>query len=240
MKKNSSLLTSLSKYVAQAGVASRRHVVELIKQGLIRVNGAVVTQPSYQLKSNDLVTYRKKKIVVESKKYILLNKPKDYITTASDEQGRKTVLDLMPSVEARIYPVGRLDRDTTGLLLLTNDGDLAQRLSHPRYEVKKIYAATLDRILLSSDFEQIANGVTLTDGFIKPDMLIYASSQSKNVVHITVHSGKNRIIRRIFEKIGYEVAKLDRIEYAGLTKKELPIGQWRSLTPLEIKKLLKK
>ena len=230
--------TSLSKYLAQAGIASRRKVIDLIIQGRIKVNGVTVKEPGFKVNQGDTVTYQNTSVRSEKKVYILLNKPKDYITTASDEKGRKTVLDLIKSeVAARVYPVGRLDRDTTGLLLLTNDGDLAQRLAHPRHEVQKTYIATLDRILSREDFNEIKNGITLKDGFIKVDAIHYAPEQKRNHVKVILHSGKNRIVRRIFEFFGYRVMKLDRVEYAGLRKKGLSVGNWRHLTAAEIEGL---
>ncbi len=230
--------TSLSKYLAQAGIASRRKVIDLIVQGRIKVNGVTVKEPGFKVNQGDTVTYQNTSVRSEQKVYILLNKPKDYITTASDEKGRKTVLDLIKSeVAARVYPVGRLDRDTTGLLLLTNDGDLAQRLAHPRHEVQKTYIATLDRILSREDFNEIKNGITLKDGFIKVDAIHYAPEQKRTHVKVILHSGKNRIVRRIFEFFGYRVMKLDRVEYAGLRKKGLSVGNWRHLTAAEIERL---
>lgn len=237
-KKNQSEQNSLSKYVAQAGVASRRAVVELIKEGYVKVNGKVIKEPGYKLKESDKVTYLDKPVAADKKVYVLLNKPTGYITTVSDDQDRKTVLDLVKSATpVRIYPVGRLDRDTSGLLLLTNDGDLAQKLAHPRYEVQKIYMVTLDRLLSKDDYDEIRKGIHLRDGFIKVDGIYFLPEQKRNRVKVIIHSGKNRIVRRIFEFFGYRVAKLDRSSYAGLTKKGLMVGQWRHLTKDEVKKL---
>ncbi|GMU19498.1 MAG: hypothetical protein AMXMBFR12_06900 [Candidatus Babeliales bacterium] len=243
MKKSNAKINSeqnsLSKYVAQAGVASRRAVVDLIKEGYVKVNGKVIKEPGYKLKDADKVTYLDKPVAADKKIYILLNKPVGYITTVSDDQDRKTVLDLVRSAtSARIYPVGRLDRDTSGLLLLTNDGNLAQKLAHPRYEVQKTYLVTLDRLLLKEDYDEIRKGIHLKDGFIKVDALHFLPEQKKNRVKVVIHSGKNRIVRRIFEFFGYRVVKLDRIAYAGLSKKGLEVGQWRHLTKDEIKELM--
>jgi 23S rRNA pseudouridine2605 synthase len=236
MKKKNSLQSSLSKFVAHAGIASRRKVVDLIRQGLIKVNGKIIKEPGYKLHPNDKVMYHDQHLkITQQKLYIILNKPKDYITTVSDEKGRKTVMDLIEdAIGQRLYPVGRLDRDTTGLLLITNDGAFAQKLSHPRYEVQKTYAVTLNRILHKDDFEKIKEGLQLADGLIKVDAIAYASKLPRNHVKVMLHSGKNRIVRRIFEHLGYDVVKLDRIGYAGLTKRELLVGQWRYLTDDEI------
>ena len=240
MKKNTtkaeaSTANSLSKFCAQAGIASRRKVIDLIKQGLIKVNGVMINEPGYKVRTTDKVTYNDKPIRGEEKIYILLNKPKDYITTVSDEKGRKTVMDLVKhAIGVRLYPVGRLDRNTTGLLVLTNDGNMAQRLSHPRYEVQKVYAVTLDKVLAKDDMEQIKRGFELDGDVIQVDAITYAEKMPRNNVKVTLHSGKNRIVRRIFESFGYEVIKLDRIGYAGLTKKGLLVGEWRHLTAKEI------
>lgn len=230
---------SLSKYLAQAGIASRRAVVDLIKQGYVKVNGKVIKEPGHKLKDTDTITYLDKPVEWDKKVYILLNKPTGYITTVADDQNRKTVLDLVRSATAaRIYPVGRLDRDTSGLLLLTNDGNFAQKLAHPRYEVQKTYLVTLDRLVTKEDYEQIRKGIHLKDGFIKVDGIYYLPEKKRNCVKVIIHSGKNRIVRRIFEFFGYRVSKLDRIAYAGLTKKGLAVGNWRHLAKDEIKGLL--
>ncbi len=240
MKKSALPSQSLSKYLAQAGVASRRKAVELIEEGAVAVNGKIVTEPGYKLKETDSVTCNGKLVRSEKRIYILLNKPRNYITTTADEKGRKTILDLLPaSIKTRLFPVGRLDRDTTGLLLITNDGHLAQLLAHPRYEVEKVYAATLDRLLRHEDLQVMKQGIHLKDGFIKVDDIRYVKDLPRNHVKVTLHSGKNRIVRRIFESFGYDVKRLDRLEYAGLTKKGLPVGGWRYLTDGEIKRLLK-
>ena len=240
MKKTVALQISLSKFVALAGIASRRKGVDLIRQGLIKVNGVIINEPGYKLQPKDRVTYHDQVLHVEQQKlYVLLNKPKDYITTVSDEKGRKTVMDLIKNaIGQRLYPVGRLDRNTTGLLLLTNDGELAQKLSHPRYEVQKTYAVTLNRILNTDDYEKIKEGLQLEDGAIKVDTVQYAARLPRNNIKVTLHSGKNRIVRRIFEHLRYDVVKLDRIEYAGLTKKGLLLGDWRYLTDDEVERLI--
>lgn len=228
----------LSKFLANAGIASRRKVIDLIKEGLVTVNGSVVKDPAYTVQAKDSVKYKNKLIRSQEKVYILLNKPTNYITTVSDESGRKTVMDLVAhATPARIYPVGRLDRDTSGLLLLTNDGDVAQRLAHPKFNVQKTYAVTLDTPLTDRDAARIKDGLELTDGFIKVDGLFFLSPSRKQI-KVILHSGKNRIVRRIFEHCGYHVQKLDRMGYAGLTKKGLRVGQWRFLTASEVKRLV--
>jgi 23S rRNA pseudouridine2605 synthase len=222
---------SLSKYIAQAGVASRRKVTELIKSGFIKVNGSVIKEPGYKITPTDRVTYNDKPVIMEEKIYIIINKPKNYITTVSDEKGRKTVMDLVSdAIGIRLYPVGRLDRNTTGLLILTNDGEFAQKLSHPKYEVQKVYAVTLDKLFTHKDMSAVKAGLLLEDGPIKVDAISYVPKMPRNHLQITLHSGKNRIVRRIFEFFGYEVIKLDRIAYAGLRKKGLKVGEWRYLT----------
>lgn len=239
MKKNAIDSTSLSKFLAQAGVASRRKVVDLIRQGLIKVNGLIIKEPGYKLQPKDRVTYHDQLIKpTEEKIYVLLNKPKDYITTVSDEKGRKTVMDLIKKAASqRLYPIGRLDRDTTGLLILTNDGNLAQKLSHPRYQISKTYAVTLNRILNKDDYSRIKEGLELSDGPIMIDAIQYNAKLPRNNVKVVLHSGKNRIVRRIFEHLGYDVLKLDRVEYAGLTKRGLLVGDWRYLTADEVESL---
>lgn len=229
----------LNKFIAHSGICSRRDAVDLIKKGLVKVNGETVTEPGFKVTVKDDVSYNGKKIAPrKTLYYILLNKPKDYITTTEDPRGRKTVLDLVKNaVDDRVYPVGRLDRNTTGVLLLTNDGELAQKLSHPRYMVKKIYEAKLDKPLTKKDFDTLLNGVTLEDGFIAPDALAYADPKDKSVIGIEIHSGRNRIVRRMFESLGYEVRNLDRVMYAGLTKKNVERGKWRFLTEKEVRLL---
>ena len=232
--------TSLSKFLATAGVDSRRKVIELIKNGAITVNHAVVTEPGYKLKSQDAVRYKNKLINESTKTYILINKPRNYITTVKDERNRKTVLDLVNiPKDIRLYPIGRLDRNTTGLILLTNDGDFAQKLAHPKHQTSKTYRVNLSRPIDTGSLEKLHFGIRLIDGVIKPDRVYVAPGSKKTQVIVEIHSGKNRIIRRIFEHLGYEIVSLDRFKYAGLTKKNLPIGTWRYLTPNEIQALKK-
>lgn len=225
----------LSKYVAHCGISARRQAGEYVKQGLVTVNGVVEKNPAYMVQPADQVTYKGNPIKIEDKLvYIIMNKPKDIITTASDEKGRKTVLDLIgDKVQERIFPVGRLDRMTTGLLLLTNDGELAKKLSHPSHKVQKVYHVTLDKILNRVDFERILKGLELEDGPAQVDSLHYAGER-KNEVEIGLHIGKNRIVRRIFEHLGYAIEKLDRTYYAGLTKKDIGRGHFRHLTEKEV------
>lgn len=235
----------LNQFIAHAGICSRRKADDLIKNGKISVNDQVITAMGYTLKEDDVVKHEGHVLTPEKKVYVLLNKPKGYITTTSDEEDRKTVLDIvMPQVkraaknmDIRIYPVGRLDRNTTGLLLITNDGELTQALTHPSYEVAKIYMVTVDRPLSVEDFEKIKTGFELEDGFIKVDEVAYPDPRDRTKIGIALHSGKNRIVRRIFEFCGYEVKKLDRVMYAGLTKKDLPRGKWRFLLEKEIIRL---
>lgn len=226
----------LNKFLAHCGVASRRACADLIQEGHVKVDGEVVYDIGYRLSPKQVVTYKGKVVrPVEKMVYILLNKPKNYVTTVSDEKGRKTVIDLIPErIEERIYPVGRLDRATTGLLLLTNDGDLTKKLSHPSHRVKKIYHITLGRQLSKKDLEQIRTGVALDDGVAQVDWIEPTGGKDPTEVGLEIHSGKNRVIRRIFEHLGYEVKKLDRVYYAGLTKKDLPRGHWRHLTKQEV------
>lgn len=229
----------LNKYIAHAGVCGRREAAELVKLGQVQVNGDIVFEPAIKVSENDTIKLKGKKLTLQVKHfYFLLNKPKDHITTTKDEKGRRTVLDLFKDVEARhLYPVGRLDRNTTGVLLITNDGELAQQLTHPSFEVKKIYEATLDRPLAKKDLDAIATGLTLEDGDIKADQVGYPDAKNKAVIGIEIHSGKNRIVRRIFEHLGYEVKKLDRVMFAGLTKKNVERGKWRYLSEKEIRVL---
>ncbi|SEW00570.1 pseudouridine synthase [Chitinophaga arvensicola] len=227
----------LNKFVAHCGLCSRRKAVDLIKEGKVTVNGKVVTEPATKVTSSDVVTMQDKKITpTKNLVYILLNKPKGYITTTDDPEGRKTVMDLIQDAaeNERVYPVGRLDRNTSGLLLLTNDGELAQRLAHPKHNIKKIYQVELDKPLTKTDFDQIIAGVTLEDGVALVDALGYVDPKDKKQVGIEIHSGKNRIVRRIFEHLEYTVEKLDRVMYAGLTKKTLNRGQWRFLNEKEV------
>ncbi|MBK9254209.1 MAG: rRNA pseudouridine synthase [Saprospiraceae bacterium] len=226
----------LNKYIAHCGVCSRRKAVDHIKAGEVTVNGVKVISPAYNVQEGDVVIMDGKKLVVEEKKvYILLNKPKNTVTTTSDELGRPTVMELVKkNTPERIFPVGRLDRNTTGLLLLTNDGDLAKKLSHPSHKVKKIYQVTLDKPLERAHFDSIKKGFTLEDGDVAVDGLEYYSGKEANEVAIEIHIGRNRIVRRIFEHFGYHVDKLDRMYYAGLTKKDLKRGWSRHLTEQEI------
>ncbi len=229
----------LNRFISNAGICSRRKADELIEAGVITVNGEAVSELGTKVNpSKDEIRYNGELLKREKMVYVLLNKPKDYITTTDDPQERKTVMELVEKASReRIYPVGRLDRNTTGLLLLTNDGDLADKLSHPKNSISKIYNIELDRNLTQGDFNKIAFGVELEDGFIKPDDLRYVTGGAKNEIGIQIHSGKNRIVRRIFESLGYEVMKLDRVIYANLTKKDLTRGRWRYLTDQEIVQL---
>lgn len=229
----------LNKFIAHCGVCSRRDAVELIKDGKVKVNDTVIIEPGYKVAPNDVILYMGKKIIPEKNLiYILLNKPKDYITTSEDPEGRKTVLDLLRGVATeRIFPIGRLDRNTTGVLLLTNDGDLTQKLSHPSNEVRKIYEVKLDKPLSKVDFERMLNGLDLEDGFVRPDSLAYADPKDKSVIGIELHSGRNRIVRRMFECIGYDVKNLDRVMFGNLTKKNVERGKWRYLNEKEIRLL---
>jgi 23S rRNA pseudouridine2605 synthase len=236
-EKDSDGLIRLNRYISNAGIASRRDADELIASGQITVNGKTIIEMGYKVKPSDVVKYGKKLLNREKLVYILLNKPKDFITTTEDPNERKTVMDLVANAcEERVYPVGRLDRNTTGLLLLTNDGELAEKLSHPSNEIRKIYQVELDKPITTEHFEAIKTGVELEDGFIKADDLGLVTPDAE-VVGIEIHSGKNRIVRRIFEHFGYEVMKLDRTTYAGLNKKDLPRGKWRFLTEKEVIRL---
>lgn len=232
-------LTRLNKYLANSGICSRREADELIKAGLVTVNGEIVTEMGVKVSRTDIVKYNNTAIRKERKVYVLLNKPKDYITTTEDPEERKTVMNLVENAcKERIYPVGRLDRNTTGLLLITNDGELTKKLTHPSSNIKKIYHAELDKNLTSADLKKIAAGLELEDGMVKVDEINYdGDGLDKTQVGIALHSGKNRIVRRIFESLGYEVRKLDRVIFAGLTKKDLPRGRWRNLSELEVNML---
>lgn len=228
----------LNKLLANAGVCSRREADEFITAGVVSVNGQVVTELGTKVKQTDEIKFHDQPISIEKKVYVLLNKPKDYVTTSDDPQNRKTVMDLVRNAcKERIYPVGRLDRNTTGVLLLTNDGDLASKLTHPKYLKKKIYHVYTDKNVTAADMRQIAEGITLEDGEIHADAIDYASPTDKKQVGIEIHSGKNRIVRRIFESLGYRVIKLDRVFFAGLTKKNLRRGDWRYLTEQEVNML---
>ena len=229
----------LNKYIAHGGICGRREAAELVKEGKVQVNGSIVFEPGFKVSSADKV-YVKGKLVFLQKNlvYFLLNKPKDYITTAKDPEGRKTVFDLLKNAtKERIYAVGRLDRNTTGVLLLTNDGELAQKLTHPSFEVKKIYEVKLDKPVTKKDLETIVTGIELEDGFVKADTVSYADSHDKSIVGIEIHSGRNRIVRRIFEHLGYDVRNLDRVMFANLTKKNVDRGKWRTLNEKEIRLL---
>lgn len=228
----------LNKYLANAGVCSRREADEYIQAGAVLVNGTVVTELGTKVLRSDEVKFRHQPVTMEKKVYVLLNKPKDYVTTSDDPQQRKTVMDLVKNAcEERIYPVGRLDRNTTGVLLLTNDGDLASKLTHPKFLKKKVYHVYLDKPVTATDLQKIAEGIELEDGEVHADAIEYASPTDEKQVGIEIHSGKNRIVRRIFESLGYRVVKLDRVQFAGLTKKNLRRGDWRFLTQKEVEML---
>jgi 23S rRNA pseudouridine2605 synthase len=234
---NAEGLTRLNKHIANSGMGSRREADEMIKKGLISVNGVTVTEMGFKVKPGDVVRYEDKVLKAEKPVYVLLNKPKGFITTTADPQERKTVMNLVASAcKERLYPVGRLDRNTTGLLLLTNDGDLAAKLTHPSYNTKKIYKVELDKPLTKADFQKIQDGVRLEEGKAIVDDVAYISDDKKEV-GIELHIGWNRIVRRIFETLEYQVVKLDRVIFAGLDKKELPRGEWRFLKPEEVIRL---
>jgi 23S rRNA pseudouridine2605 synthase len=232
-------LMPLNKYIAHAGICSRREAAELVKKGLVKVNGETNTEPGHKVSVKDQVLVNGKKIhPARSMVYILLNKPRDYLTTTEDPQKRKTVLDLVKrATPERIYPIGRLDRNTSGVLLLTNDGELAQKLTHPSNEIKKLYAVTLDRPFEKKDFDRLLKGVELEDGIATVDSLAYADPKDKKQIGIEIHSGRNRIVRRMFEYLGYDVKQLDRVIFAGLTKKNVDRGKWRYLNEKEIREL---
>ncbi len=228
----------LNKFLANAGVCSRREADTFIQAGVVTVNGEVVTELGTKIVRTDEVKFHDQPVKIEKKVYVLLNKPKDYVTTSDDPQHRKTVMDLVKDAcSERIYPVGRLDRNTTGVLLLTNDGDLASKLTHPKFLKKKIYHVFLDRNITAHDLQQIRDGIMLEDGEIKADAVEYSDAEDKKQVGIEIHSGKNRIVRRIFESLGYKVTKLDRVQFAGLTKKNVRRGDWRYLTEEEVDRL---
>jgi 23S rRNA pseudouridine2605 synthase len=224
----------LNKYLSNAGIASRREADQLIQSGAVKVNGQVIDQLGYKINPGDQVVFNNQNIMHERKVYLLLNKPKDCITTSDDPRGRKTVMDyIQGACKERVYPVGRLDRNTTGVLLLTNDGDLTTRLTHPKHGIRKIYHVTLNRNLKPEDFKQLVDGVELEDGPMKADDISFDGT-SRREVGIELHSGRNRIVRRMFEHLGYEVVKLDRVMFAGLTKKELSRGHYRLLSSKEV------
>jgi len=229
----------LNKFMAHAGVAARRDAAEMVKKGIVKVNGVLITEPGHKVSAKDDVRVNGKKIfLAKNLVYILLNKPKDYITTTDDPHGRKTVLDIIKhATTERVYPVGRLDRNTSGVLLFTNDGELAQKLTHPRNEVKKVYHVTLNKPLDKKDFDQILTGIVLEDGPASVDVLAYADIKDKTQIGVEIHSGRNRIVRRIFEHLGYDVKNLDRVIFAGLTKKNVERGKFRFLTEKEVRDL---
>jgi 23S rRNA pseudouridine2605 synthase len=229
-------LLRLNQYIAKAGVCSRREADELIASGQIQVNGKVVREMGWRVHHNDKVTYNGENLRGEKPVYLLLNKPKGFLSTLKDDRGRKTVISLIQhACDERIYPVGRLDRDTTGLLLFTNDGDLAKNLTHPSSNVKKIYHVYLDKPMTEADVEKMNEGLELEDGFMKPDVVNYVQEQPDGTeLGIQIHSGKNRIVRRLFEHLGYKVVKLDRVLFANLTKKDIPRGKWRMLRDKEV------
>ena len=228
----------LNKYIANSGICSRREADELITQGLVEVNGKVVTEMGYQVQKTDRVVFDGQSITPEKPVYVLLNKPKGYISTTKDEKARKTVMDLVANASPyRLFPVGRLDRQTTGLILLTNDGHLTKKLTHPSFGVKKIYHVTLDRKLSVEDLRIIADGVRLEEGVAEVDSISYIEGKPKNEIGIEIHIGWNRVVRRIFKKMGYEVEALDRVIFAGLTKKNITRGHWRILTEMEVNNL---
>ena len=228
----------LNKYIANAGICSRREADTYIELGNVTVNGKIITEMGYKVKPGDDVRFDGVRITPEAKRYILLNKPKNYITTMEDERGRKTVMELIHNaVKERVFPVGRLDRQTTGLLLFTNDGELAKKLTHPKHQVRKLYHVVLDKKLAMSDLQKIEENFVLDGKMVFVDKVSYIDGKPKNEVGIEIHSGRNRIVRRIFEHFGYSVTKLDRVIFAGLTKKDLPRGRWRHLTQQEINTL---
>jgi 23S rRNA pseudouridine2605 synthase len=230
----------LNKYIAQSGICSRREADDLIKKGLVMVNNNVVTEMGFKVKPNEMVKYQGKIILSEPFVYIIMNKPKDFITTTEDDKGRKTVMDLLvDKVNERVFPIGRLDRNTTGVLIITNDGELSQMLTHPSFEIKKVYHVVLDKKVSQKDLDQLVEGVELEDGIVHADAVAYVESDDKRHVGIEIHSGKNRIVRRMFENLGYDVEKLDRVSFGNFTKKDLPRGKWRHLNNYELADILK-
>jgi 23S rRNA pseudouridine2605 synthase len=239
LRPETSDLMPLNKFIAHSGISGRREAADIVKKGLVKVNGETVTEPGHKVSAKDEVKVNGKKVfLAKNLVYILLNKPKDFITTTDDPQNRKTVLDIIKrATPERVYPVGRLDRNTSGVLLITNDGELAQKLTHPSNEIKKVYAVTLNKPLEKKDFDQILKGVTLDDGPASVDVLAYADIKDKTQLGVEIHSGRNRIVRRIFEALGYDVKNLDRVIFAGLTKKNVERGKWRFLTEKEVRDL---
>lgn len=234
-QRQDSSLVRLNKFIANAGICSRREADVFIAAGSVTVNGKTITEMGYKVNPADDVRFDGRRLTPEKKEYILLNKPKNFITTTRDEKGRRTVMELVSNASNnRLYPVGRLDRDTTGLLVFTNDGEMAKKLTHPKHGVRKIYHVYLNKNMSIADLRQIREGLTLEDGEIKVDMVDYVDGASKKEIGIELHSGRNRIVRRIFSHLGYEVSKLDRVVFAGLTKKDLPRGHWRFLTAQEV------
>lgn len=231
-------LIRLNRFISNAGICSRREADTFIAAGNVSVNGKVITEMGYKVKPGDEVRFDGRLLKSEKKEYILLNKPKNFITTTRDEKGRRTVMELISGASrSRLLPVGRLDRNTTGLLLFTNDGDLAKKLTHPRHGVQKIYHVELDKSFKAADMAKIEAGLELEDGPVTVDEISYVEGKSKREVGLRIHSGRNRIVRRIFEHLGYEVVRLDRVVFAGLTKKDLPRGHWRKLTTQELNQL---
>jgi 23S rRNA pseudouridine2605 synthase len=239
VKKETAAKMPLNKFIAHTGICGRREAAELVKKGMIKVNGEVVSEPGYKVASTDDVSVNNKKVfLAKNLVYILLNKPKDYITTTDDPQNRKTVLDIIgKATTERVYPVGRLDRNTSGVLLLTNDGELAQKLTHPSNEIKKLYHVTLNKPLEKIDFDKILKGIVLDDGPASVDVLAYTDMKDKTQIGVEIHSGRNRIVRRIFEALGYDVKGLDRVIFAGLTKKNIERGKFRFLSEKEVRDL---
>ncbi|GAB4448441.1 MAG: hypothetical protein Fur0028_03520 [Bacteroidales bacterium] len=235
-KKDNSI--RLNRYLANAGICSRREADEYIKAGLVKVNGVVVTELGTKVQPTDEIKFNNEAIKIENKVYILLNKPKDYVTTTTDERGRRTVMELIRGAcREKVFPVGRLDRNTTGVLLFTNDGDLAAKLTHPKYSKKKIYHVFLDKKLKKEDMDKLVEGINDGDDFLRADVVSFVDPADKTQVGVEIHTGQNRVIRRMFEALNYKVVKLDRVYFAGLTKKSLPRGRWRFLTPTEINML---
>lgn len=235
LQESKSELIRLNRFISNAGICSRREADTYIGAGVVTINGQVITQLGTKVNPGDEVRFDGRLITPERKVYLLLNKPKDFVTTTDDPHATQTVMDLIKNAcPERVYPVGRLDRNTTGLLLFTNDGDLAKRLSHPSHQVQKVYQVTLDKNVSVNDIQKIADGIELEDGPVAADAITYVEGQDKNIVGIEIHSGRNRIVRRIFEHLGYRVKALDRVSYAGLTKKNIPRGKWRFLSPPEV------